>query len=93
MSDVTPVNGAPAAALHIGSRLRAADSPSEPGPVRTTDKVELSRAATFISQLLSKNEVRQDLVNRVRDEIAKGAYETPEKIETVVSELLSDLSE
>ena len=93
MSDVTPVNGAHSPALHASNRLHATGAPAEAGPVRTTDKVELSRAATFISQLLGKNEVRQDLVDRVRGEIAAGTYETPDKIDAAVDELLSDLAE
>jgi hypothetical protein len=36
-------------------------------------------------------EIRQDLVARVRREIAEGTYETPEKLETALARLLNRL--
>jgi hypothetical protein len=91
MSDVTPINGAPAAAYNPAGRLRTPDRFPTAGSPRSGDKVELSRAAQYISQLIGRNDVRQDLVDRVRAEIAADKYETPEKVDAAVEELLKDL--
>ena len=90
MSDVTPLNGTHSTALPRLS-APAAYRQLDASPVRTGDKVELSRASRFLSRLIGENPVRQDLVDRVKQEIAAGTYDTPEKIDAALEELLSDL--
>lgn len=89
MSDVTPLNGTPSAAL---PRLAAPSAyrQLDASPVRTGDKVELSRASRFLSRLIGENPVRQDLIDRVRQQIADGTYETPDKLDKAIDELLAD---
>ncbi len=90
MNDVTPLNGTPSAALPRHSAATAYRQ-LDATPVRTADKVELSRAAQFLSRLIGDTPVRQDLIDRVKSEIAGGTYETPEKIDAAIDELLTDL--
>ena len=92
MSDVTPINGVSSPALKPLTRSSYTESTATVGPVRAGDKVELSRAAQYLSQLLSKNDVRTDLVDRVKAQIADGSYETPDKIDAALDEILSDLA-
>lgn len=91
MSDVTPINGAPSAALSPLTRRSQSEVHRDAAPARSGDKVELSRAALYISQLVSRNEIREDLVDRVKQQIADGTYETPQKLDAALEELLSDL--
>lgn len=91
MSDVTPINGTAATGLNRLNRPSQPHPVGEAGPARSADQVELSRAATYLSKLLNSPEVRHDLVDRVRQEIDSGSYETPEKVEALLDELIADL--
>ncbi len=71
---------------------------TEPAPrgegntvIRGEDQVELSNAARILSGQDQPAEIRSDLVARIRDEIAAGTYETPDKFDAVVSRLARDL--
>lgn len=61
-------------------------------PVRGSDRAEVSVMASYLSKLSALPDIRQDLVDRVRAEIASGGYESPEKLDQAVGELLKDLS-
>ena len=91
MSDVTPINGASTHAITSRARIGYAGPAAEAGPIRSGDKAELSRAAPYLSKLLSQSDVRTDLVDRVKGEIAQGTYETSEKIDAAIEDLLTDL--
>lgn len=65
---------------------------SEPTP-RPSDRVELSDRARLLSKLIGLPDVRTDLVERVRSEIAAGTYETPERLEGALAGLIEDLDE
>lgn len=56
------------------------------------DQVQISLEARLKSLLAKVPEVRQDLVDRVRAELAAGTYETEEKLDTAIDRLLDDLS-
>lgn len=61
---------------------------------RGDDSVELSPAAqrlALLDRVLHDPPVRQELIDRVREEIESGRYDSSEKIERVVEELWSDL--
>jgi negative regulator of flagellin synthesis FlgM len=46
--------------------------------------------ATYLSKLSALPQVRQDLVNSVREQIAAGTYDTPERLDAALNVLLSD---
>ena len=56
------------------------------------DEVMLSNSAKQVNQTAettaSKSEIRFDLVNRIRNEIAAGTYETQEKLATALDKML-----
>ncbi len=60
---------------------------------RRSDRVELSDHARLLDQLRDLPNVRQDLVQQIRDAIAQGQYETPEKINQALERLFADLDE
>ena len=91
MSDVSSINSVSSAGLTPLSRPSHSEPAASTGPVRSGDKVELSRAAQFISKLISKNDVRDELVDRVKSQLAAGTYETPEKVDAALEELMKDL--
>lgn len=47
--------------------------------------------ARYLAKLAELPEVRMDLIEAVRAQIAAGTYETPDKIEAILEELLADL--
>ena len=75
------------------SRATARSSqPTAPAAqARGSDKIELSQRAQLLSRLAALPDVRQDLIDRVKAEIADGVYDTPDKIDELLDELAQDL--
>ena len=61
------------------------------GPGNVSDVVEISSAASLAAKIEQIPDVRADLVARVKQEIAAGTYETPERIDAAIENLLEDL--
>jgi anti-sigma28 factor (negative regulator of flagellin synthesis) len=55
------------------------------------DTVEISMAAKLAAKIEDGRAIRTDLVEKVRNEIAAGAYETNQRIEATVERILSEL--
>ena len=68
-------------------RPQHVDSP----PHRPGDRVELSEHARLLDRLRQMPEVRVDRIDRIRQAIADGAYETDDKIDLTIQRLLEDL--
>ena len=83
---VGPINRAAAAQPYHGS-----GKVPTPNGVASSDRVELSDHARLLDRLRQLPEVRTELVDRIRREIADGAYDTPEKLDGAVRELLDDV--
>ena len=47
--------------------------------------------AYFLSRLRDMPDIRTDLVERIREEIANGTYETQERLDGAIDGLLEDL--
>ena len=54
------------------------------------DQLDISPEADLVSRARSTPDIRQDLVARIRSEIAAGKYETEEKISGAVDALLDE---
>jgi anti-sigma28 factor (negative regulator of flagellin synthesis) len=67
------------------------DAP-DPAPAirRGSDLVEVSDMATYLSKL-RQLPVRQELVDSVREQIANGTYDTADRLEQALDELIQDL--
>ncbi|MGI5831345.1 MAG: flagellar biosynthesis anti-sigma factor FlgM [Thermoguttaceae bacterium] len=61
------------------------------------DEIEISTTARRLSatseasSVAESGEIRYDLVNRIREEIANGTYDTPERFDVAMEHLLSRL--
>ena len=98
MSDISPINTSsslrvrrvsvdPAYASEVGS-----DEVRGRGGARSSDRVELSRVAQYLSQLKAEPEPRTDLIDRVRSEIEAGTYLTDDKLSAAADQLLDDIN-
>jgi hypothetical protein len=107
MSDIAPIpfHNTPLYGP-AGSRLEAASAASpnpDPmagrnagtertaAPVRPSDRVELSDRARLLSKLAALPDVRQDVVDQARAQIAAGAFDTPERLEQALDAMISEL--
>jgi len=59
-------------------------------PAEISDVVEISEAAQLAAKVQQLPEIRTELVERVKGEIAAGTYETPERIEITVTRLMQE---
>ena len=64
--------------------------PTQPAQV-PVDRVEISPAAEAAIQAAESGAIRQNLVDRVRAEIAAGTYETPAKLDMALDRLLDEI--
>ena len=76
---------------HVTKPQQASTSQQATSP-QAKDEVTLSRAARQTNHASETNasngEIRFDLVNRLRMEIADGTYETPEKLDAALEKML-----
>ncbi|MFA9476855.1 flagellar biosynthesis anti-sigma factor FlgM [Phycisphaerales bacterium AB-hyl4] len=94
MSDIGRISQPGASAFgHNNGRIPPGyqNSAAPAAQARRNDQVEFSDTARLLSKLNEMPEIRQELVDRVKQEIADGSYETPEKIEVAVDAMLEDL--
>ena len=70
---------------HMTQRGQATRSTSSP---RGADRVEISPAAEAAVQAAESGDIRTELVNQLRAQIAAGTYETPDKLDGAVDRLL-----
>ena len=75
--------------IEPSSAIRGAERIGE--ATETSDVVEMSEAAKLAAKVQELPEVRTELVEQVRAEIADGTYETPERIELTVDRLMEEL--
>ncbi|MEE9404379.1 MAG: hypothetical protein V3V20_05770 [Algisphaera sp.] len=93
MSDIAPTSSiASLAAYDMADRTSRSTAASAPAaPSRGTDHVELSTVAKMLGRLSEGGNIRQDLVDRIRGEIASETYETSDKLEATVTGLADEL--
>ena len=91
MNNIAPV-GHTAAPTSVSKSEVAAHTASS-GHDRGKDQVELSTAAQLLARLNELPDVREELVAKVRGQILEGTYETPDKLESALSELALDLED
>jgi len=59
--------------------------------VQPQDEVQISSAANFVDQVHQLPDVRQDRVAAIRAAIADGSYETGDKLEAALGNLLNEI--
>ena len=74
--------------------VASAVQPNAAGPATSlkpgSDVVDISDAARLAAKVQQTPEIRTDLVNSIKAEIAAGTYETPERIERAVDGLMEE---
>ena len=66
--------------------------PAQSSPsARSADRVEISPAAEAAIQAREAGEIRLDLVNQIRAQIAAGTYETPDKLDAALERFLDEV--
>lgn len=93
MADIAPVNFSPAAATDpFPSGIdRAGSRPPPEQTLRPSDRVELSDRARYLDKLSRVPEVRSDLIESVRGQIAAGTYQTMDRLEGAIQSLAEEL--
>jgi anti-sigma28 factor (negative regulator of flagellin synthesis) len=91
MNEVNNVNGTHQAGPQLRLRLpERREGVTRAGEERI-DRVEISDLARFMGQLNGTSVTRQGLVERIREQIEAGTYETPERINATVDILMQEL--
>ncbi len=69
-----------------------ADQTSQAGGVGGSDEVTISEEAQLLARVNDIPDIRQDVVDQIRTEIADGTYETEDKLDTAISRLLDEIA-
>ncbi len=92
MTELNPINRPAIAAPPDQSPGSRPEQGAVTSP-RADDSVELSPQARQASETDGGQQVREDVVARVRAEIAAGTYDTSDKVDALLANLLEDLDE
>jgi negative regulator of flagellin synthesis FlgM len=82
------------AAQPIAPPHRLAATPATSGTAHSfgVDQLDLSPEVEFAAQARDLPDLREDRVASLRAEIARGTYETPEKLDLALSRLLDEIA-
>ena len=72
-----------------GSHISKPSAPNQPGQIQ--DELDISDAGRLMEQAKGAAEVRQDVVDRIRGQIADGSYETADKLDIALDRLLDEI--
>ncbi len=72
-------------------RATSESTPNTSAITRPSDRVEISERARLLSKIAAMPDIRSDVVDRVRGEIANGTYETDDKLDSAVQNVLDEL--
>ena len=89
MNDIPPIDSAGQLVSMTPSRVPA--SRSQPPDEYPDDQLEISETGQLLSSLGAGAGIRADKVAEIRQAIADGTYETPDKLELTVDRLLEAL--
>jgi negative regulator of flagellin synthesis FlgM len=81
----------PAAPQPIEPTEAIARSAPASEPLKVFDTVEISAVARLAAKVQEIPEIRTELVERVKAELAAGTYETSERLEIAVDRLVDEL--
>ena len=81
----------PISAPHKFGGVQQAQAPQSRG-MSGVDQLDISPEAEMLSQVHNLPEVRQDRVAEIRAQIAKGTYDTDDKLDMALSRLLDEIA-
>ncbi|HEX4148307.1 MAG TPA: flagellar biosynthesis anti-sigma factor FlgM [Pirellulales bacterium] len=88
VSGVTQLHGAQA--INAPHSARASSLGSTTGST-ISDQLDISPAGQLLDQINQMPDIRQDRVSQLRSAIAGGTYETDDKLNTAVNNLLDEI--
>ena len=71
------------------ARLTQATSPNATGAIQ--DELQISDAGKMVDEVRQMPEMRMDRIKELRQQIASGTYETPEKLDIALGRLLDEM--
>lgn len=71
---------------------RRVDGPQSTQSAQPKDELSLSSESTYVDQVRSLPDVRQDRINSIRQAIADGTYETEHKLDSALNALLDEIA-
>ena len=71
------------------SRISKPSAPNQAGQIQ--DELDISDAAQLVEQAKGVPEIRHDVVDRIRGQIAEGTYETEDKLDIALDRLLDEI--
>ena len=83
-----------ASQLHASQSLRGPHrgaSTPEAAPTQPQDEVQISGESDALSKIRDIPDIRHDRVAEIRQRIASGEYETPEKLDIALERLLDEI--
>ncbi|MBL8830172.1 MAG: flagellar biosynthesis anti-sigma factor FlgM [Planctomycetaceae bacterium] len=72
--------------------IRPSSATAAGGSSAVTDELHISSAAQFIDQANQLPEIRQERVDAIRQAIADGTYETADKLDAALENLLNEIA-
>lgn len=78
--------------IQPSNAARPAEQASQTEAISTNDEISISQEADLLSRIHEMPDVRQDVVDQIRAEIANGTYETGDKLDIAASRLLDEMA-
>ncbi len=75
-----------------GSKATDTTSSSQDAGATATDTVEISDSARYLGEIKKLPDIRDSKVQQMRDQIASGQFETPERIDGTVDRLMQEFA-
>ena len=64
---------------------------NKPDSKSIQDEVQISDAARLVEQAKQSSDIRHERVAAIREQIAQGTYDTPEKLDVALDRLLDEI--
>ncbi len=71
------------------SRVSKPSAPNQAGQIQ--DELDISDVGRLVEKAKDVPQIRQNLVDRIRGQIADGTYETPDKMDLALDRLLDEI--
>ncbi len=78
--------------INAPHRAQAAQPPARSSYSTGADQLDISREADMVARARELPEIRADRVAEIRAALEAGTYETPDKLEAAVGNLLDEIS-
>ena len=90
---ISPIGSTPPITrLHGSKATELVSQGSQDAGTSATDTVQISDSARYLSEIKKLPSIREAKVQQMKDLIASGQFETPERINGTVDRLLQELS-